>query len=105
MNDKKIVHGVATKCRDIIFNKGISDISISSIEFSTMVLKELSEYNINASGLVGWLKVPNKQNRVMVMYVKVKLKNDNVYYIDIFSGEKVMYKHKMKKLKARKSKK
>lgn len=102
MNEKKLVNQLAIKNRNIVFNNGIYDLSRTSIEFSTSLLADLSEHGIKATGLTGWLKVPNKEDRIFIMYVMVKLKNKEVIYIDIFNGENVIYNEKMKSLKKNK---
>ena len=99
MNERKLVTSLAIKNRDYIFNKGIYDLSRTSIEFATLLLSDLSEHSVNAVGLTGWLKLPNKEDRVFIMYVKIKLKNKDTLYIDIFNGENIVYNEKMKSLK------
>lgn len=99
VNEKRAVRKLAIKHRDRIFSDGLEDISLSSIDFSVSLMKDLAYIGTKATGLVGWLKISNSKDRVFIMYVKVRLRNKETYYIDIFSGEEVLYRNKMKSLK------
>ena len=102
MREKDTVKKIAVKHRDRIFSNGIDDLSLASIEFSTSLMRDLAHFGIKSVGLVGWLKINNYSDRIFIMYVKVKLRNKETYYVDIFSGEEVLYKNKMKSLKSNK---
>lgn len=99
VNEKKLIHEVAVKHRDRVFNNGIDDLTTTSIDFSTGVMGELASYGIKSIGLTGWLKIPNYENRVFIMYVKIQLNNKKILYLDIFNGEDIIYEDKMKSLK------
>ena len=105
VNEKRTVRKLAIKHRDRIFSDGLDDLSLASIDFSVSLMKDLAQVGTKAIGLVGWLKVSNSKDRVFIMYVKVRLRNKETYYVDIFSGEEVLYKNKMRSLKSNKGRK
>ena len=104
MDELNIVNIICEACKDYINNNGYYDITMASLEYTMLILMQLSRININAIAKTAWYK-PFKEStdRVLIYYAVIKIENKNYYtyllsesIIDEYKTRKLRkYKHKM----------
>ena len=99
MDEEHLINNIAICLRDILYNRGLTDLSNDSIDFCFNIIINLSRHNINAIGTTGWFYMHKYEDKIPYMYVKAILSNGKKIYIDAFRGDKVIYKTRAKEIK------
>lgn len=97
--EETLVTNIAKQLRDELFQAGLNDITLDSILYSINLLIKLKELNIDAIAMTGWLDIYKDSDRICYMYVKVNMKNNRNLYVDILSGDNIIYNNKVRKMK------